>query len=172
MKPKIRMVAFCCLILVSMVVLVTGIIALNGDAINDQIYRFFQVSDFAVGTDIGLLTSIMYTRLFLVGVALIMIGLTGLLVGFAEIYGIIKEKRSLAIRSIGSVIGLILLLIPAGVYWYIFRDLFWSFSVIDRINDIIPGIFSQIFPWQFAVPFAVGIILIVYRSLNITGKYA
>lgn len=87
-----------------------------------------------------------------------MIGLVGLLIGLTGIYDILKEKRSLqAIRSIGSFIGLALVLISAGVYWYIFRDLFWSFSVIGRI----PSIFSQIFPWQFVVPFAVGLVILV-----------
>lgn len=42
MKPKIRVIVFGCLILLSVVVLVAGIIAMNGNAINDQIFRFFK----------------------------------------------------------------------------------------------------------------------------------
>lgn len=162
MKPIIRKVGFIFLILVSLFVLVIGIVALNGDAINDQIDRFFQVADFAAGTDLALVTSIIYTRLFLAGVALIIIGLIGLLIGLVSVYDIINGKRSLqAIRSAGSVVGLALFLISAGTYWYLFRDLFWSFSMMGRINETIPGLFSQLFPWQFAVPFTVGLILLV-----------
>lgn len=160
MKRINLMIVFISFILVSSFVLVVGIVALNGDAINDQIERFFQVADFAAGTDLELVAYRLFIQLFIAGVALIFIGLTGLLIGLLVVYGIIKRKRSLqALRSHGSVIGLALVLISAGVYWYLFRDLFWSFSVIDQINSIIPGLFSQLFPWQFVVPFAAGLIL-------------
>ena len=96
-------------------------------------------------------------------VALVLIGLMGLMIGIVGLYGINKGKRLLqALRAPGSVIGLTLFMIPAGAYWYIFRDLGRSVSIIARINSIIPGSFDQLHPWQFICTVAIGLTFTVF----------